>query len=52
MQIGAKASDWHPDSPRIKRSLWFVPVSAVIVIFALIALAGRLLNGNGAPFLS
>ena len=52
MRIAARASDWRPDNPRIKRSLWFIPVFAAIIIFALVALGGWLMNGNGAPFLS
>lgn len=51
--IGARKSDWHPDSPRIRPSVWFVPVIlAVVVVVITAALAGNLLNGDGSPLLS
>lgn len=53
MHIKARKSDWHPDNPRIRPSVWSVPIIlAVIVAVALIVAAGAYLNGNGMPFLS
>ena len=52
MHLKARTSDWHPDNPRIRPSVWIIPVIVTVVIaFALIALAGVQVNGNGTPYL-
>jgi hypothetical protein len=53
MPIKARASDWHPDNPKIRPSVWSAPVIlTVIIAVALIVAVGAFVNGNGMPFLS
>ena len=53
MTIGARASDWRSDNPRVKPALWIAAFAGVFIfIIVVAALIGGLLNGDGAPFLS
>jgi hypothetical protein len=50
--IGARASDWHTNNPRLRPGLWIASlIAAAIVIFTLMATVGSLVNGNGRPSL-
>jgi hypothetical protein len=51
--LGAHASDWHSDNPRIRASAWVGAFLCVVVLYiAAAALAGRFVNGDGSPYLS
>jgi hypothetical protein len=53
MRLGARASDWHSGNPNVKPGLWLGAVfGGFVVCVILIGLAGRLVNGDGSPFLS
>jgi len=53
LHIKARKSDWHPDNPKIRPSVWSVAIIlTVIFAVALIAAVGAYVNGNGMPFLS
>jgi hypothetical protein len=46
-------SDWEAGNPRIRPGLWFAGFFGMIIVAILgIGLVGRLLNGDGSPFLS
>jgi hypothetical protein len=46
-------SDWETGNPRIRPGLWLAGFFGMIVVAILaIGLIGRLVNGDGAPFLS
>jgi len=50
--LGARASDWHTNNQRLRPGLWIGSlIAAAIIIFALIATVGSLVNGNGQPSL-
>jgi hypothetical protein len=53
MEHHPRASDWEAGHPRIKPGLWFASMAGMAIVFFLaIGLVGRLLNGDGSPFLS
>ena len=53
VHIKAQASDWHPDNPNIRPSVWSLPIILLVFIsLTLIVDAGAYINGNGMPFLS
>jgi hypothetical protein len=51
--IRARRDDWVPNNPQIRAGGWIGAFVAVAVVyFAVAALIGHLINGNGSPFLS
>jgi hypothetical protein len=51
--LGARASDWHPENPRIRTGLWLGAFLAVVVLYiAAAGLLGTFVNGDGSPYLS
>jgi hypothetical protein len=50
--FGARADDWHPDNAYVKPALWIAAfVGAVVFYFAVAAIVGHIVNGNGSPYL-
>ena len=53
MEHRPRASDWEAGHPRIRPGLWLASMFGMAVVFFLATgLVGRLLNGDGSPFLS
>jgi hypothetical protein len=53
MEHRPRTSDWETDNPRISPGLWIAGMFGMAVVFFLaIGFTGRLLNGDGSPFLS
>jgi hypothetical protein len=53
MRLGARASDWHSDNPKVKPAVWIAAFAGVFVFcIAVAAVVGGLVNGDGSPFLS
>ena len=50
--FGARADDWHPDNAYVKPAAWIAAfVGAVVFYFAVAAIVGHIVNGNGSPYL-
>ena len=50
--FGARADDWHSDNAYVKPAVWIAAfVCAVAFYFAVAAIVGHIVNGNGSPFL-
>jgi len=52
MTLGARASDWHTNNPRLRPGLWIVSlITAALLIFGFVAAVGTTVNGDGRPSL-
>src|SRR3979490_1139830 len=50
--FGARADDWHPDNAYVKPELWIAAfVCAVVFYFAVAAIVGHIVTGNGSRLL-
>ena len=51
--IGARKDDWRPGRRDVHLGWWIGGfVGAVIFYYAVAAIVGHLVNGNGSPYLS
>ena len=53
MALGARASDWHTNNPRLRPWLWILTLLVgAFVVFLVVGMAGKFVNGDGRPALN